>query len=170
MKTLLLPDDYATGAVFSLCRTWRYSLWRRWKAKEAARMCAVIGLNPSTADETLDDPTIRRCINFARAWGYDGLYMLNAYAFRATDPKDMQAAENPVGPDNDRFIAEVTAASELVLAAWGVHCQTSRANRVCELVNKPIFCLGKTKAGCPKHPLYIRADTMPTLFWQPTTT
>jgi hypothetical protein len=141
-----------------------------WKSKDTPRMCAFIGLNPSTADETLNDPTIRRCINFAKDWGYDGLYMLNAYAFRSTDPKNMQAAANPVGPDNDRFIAEITAKAELVLAAWGVHCEISRADRVCQLVNKPVYCLGKTKVGNPRHPLYIRADTAPTLFWQPNLT
>ena len=85
------------GARFSESRTHRYALWRIWE--KGAPMVMFVGLNPSTADETQDDPTIRRCIDFAKRWGYGGLYMLNIFAFRATNPKDMKAAADPVGPD-----------------------------------------------------------------------
>ena len=73
-------DDWANGAAFSVCRTWRYALWRRWNVGLSCDMVAFVGLNPSYADESINDPTIRRCINFAKDWGFEGIYMLNAYA------------------------------------------------------------------------------------------
>ncbi len=154
-----------SGAEFSPCRTWRYTLWRIWDP--ALPYLAVIGLNPSTADETLDDPTIRRCIGFAKRWGYGGYYMLNCYAFRATKPADMKAAADPVGLGNDEAIARISAAAGKVLAAWGVHCDPSREADVCRLVNRPLYCLGFTKGGRPRHPLYLRGDAEPQLFFVP---
>jgi hypothetical protein len=122
-------------------------------------------LNPSTADATLDDPTIRRCIGFARAGGFGGLQVLNLFAFRATDPTDMKAARDPVGPDNDTHIlAAITAAaaaSAPVIAAWGVHgALNGRDDEVRKLslecgVN--LMCLGSTKGNHPRHPLYVAA-------------
>lgn len=159
--------DWCSGALFSECRTWRYGLWRRWDWPRC-RMVAFVGLNPSTADESSDDPTIRRCKNFAKAWGFDGMYMLNAYAFRATDPQDMKVASDPVGPDNDRWLHRYGNIAEFVIAAWGVHCEPNRERSVCETIGKPVMCLGRTQAGRPKHPLYLRADTQPEPFWQPT--
>lgn len=120
-----------------------------------------IGLNPSTADETVNDPTIRRCIRFAKDWGYDGIIMMNAYAFRATNPKDMLAAADPVGPGNDEALAYRRPQVGLIIAAWGTHCSEEREARVRAVIGKTIYCLGRTKAGRPKHPLYLRADTTP---------
>jgi len=125
-----------------------------------------IGLNPSTADETKDDPTIRRCIRFAKDWGYGGVLMMNAYAFRATNPKDMKAVEDPVGPDNDEAFGYRRTQVGLIVAAWGNHCESSRATKVCHLIGKPIHCLGRTKSGQPKHPLYLKADTELELYWE----
>lgn len=156
-------DDYASGAVFSPCRTWRYVLWRRWQ-RENLRQAMFIGLNPSTADERQDDPTIRRCIRFCRDWGYGGYVMMNAYGFRATDPKVMQAASDPVGPGNDEALRTEQHHVELIVAAWGVHITEARQRRIMEIIEKPIYCLGTTKAGRPRHPLYIAADTTPVLF------
>lgn len=153
MKTLC---DNAS-ATFSDCRTWRYVLWRRWDKNKL--MAAFIGLNPSTADEITDDPTIRRCCDFARRWGFGGIYMLNLFAFRATDPKEMKAAQDPIGPDNDRCIAVCAFKAEKVIFCWGNH--GAHLGRGKEIMGKigPAECFGFTKAGEPKHPLYLRADS-----------
>ncbi len=161
-QTLFDQSANLRGAEFSPCRTWRYTLWRIWEPE--LPYLAVIGLNPSTADETLDDPTIRRCIGFARRWGFGGYYMLNCYGFRSTDPRGMKAAADPIGPGNDEAIARISAKAGMVVAAWGVHCELSREAGVCQLVNRPLYCFGTTKAGRPRHPLYIRNDVDPEIF------
>lgn len=155
------------GAEFSDCRTHRYALWRRWQWQGFANQVMFIGLNPSTADETEDDPTIRRCIRFAKDWDYGGLLMMNAFAFRATDPKDMKSASDPVGPANDEAFGQRRSQVGLIVAAWGVHCPLEREIAVCLAIGKTIHCLGRTKNGRPKHPLYLRADTKPEVFWTP---
>lgn len=155
------------GAEFSPCRTWRYALWRQWDWQGYGNQVMFIGLNPSTADERADDPTVRRCIRFAQHWGYGGMLMMNAFAFRATDPKDMLTAEDPVGPGNDEALAYRRSQVGLIVAAWGVNCPQEREQRVCEVIGQPIWCLGKTKQGRPKHPLYLSRDTRRELFWTP---
>lgn len=148
-----------TGAQFSPCRLYRYSLWRVWD--EDYPKCAFIGLNPSTADETKDDPTIRKCIGFAKAWGYGGLFMLNAFALRATDPKVMKAHAEPIGPENDHVLSIYAEETPLVVAAWGVDGKhRNRCRDVRRLIGK-LHHLGLTKDGQPKHPLYLRGDTKP---------
>lgn len=159
------------AAIFSPCRTWRYSLTREWE-KDRGRL-VVIGLNPSTADETQDDPTIRRCIGYAKRWHYGALLMLNLFAFRATDPRDMKAAADPVGPDNDEFLTVCTVGEPTVLCAWGAHgAFRDRGLAVVQALTlgtrergvgapRNLFVLGTTKAGQPKHPLYLRADLEP---------
>lgn len=169
-QTLLFEKrKIESGATFSECRKYRWTLWRRWDSDLPP--CVFIGLNPSTADETEDDPTIRRCINFAASWNCGGLIMLNAYGYRATDPRVMKQQYDPVGVDNSIAIqvtAQTTAdAGGVLIAAWGNHCDERREREVCELINRPIECLGKTKSGRPKHPLYLRADTKRELFWEP---
>jgi hypothetical protein len=151
-----------SGAGFSPCGTWRYTLWRQWGDGEG--IAAFIGLNPSTADECQDDPTVRRCINFARQWGYGGMVMLNIFAYRATDPKLMKAAKDPVGPLNDEVLRERCGAADVAVACWGTHgAHQGRAADVAgALVG--LSCLGLTKAGHPKHPLYLRGDTEPITF------
>jgi len=150
------------SAVFSPCRTWRYSIYRIWD--ETKPLLAVVGLNPSTADETLDDPTIRRCIRFARDWGYGGLVMLNLFAFRSTDPAGLRSAQDPIGPDNDQHLLKETEGRR-ALCAWGTHgVLQGRGATVAALlktVGRELVCLGRTKGGHPKHPLYIRADQQP---------
>jgi len=163
MQLSLINVD-ASGAVLSECRTWRYGLWRIWDAD--LPMMAFCGLNPSTADENKDDPTIRRCVNFSKDWGYGGLYMLNAYGYRATDPADMKRAIDPVGPDNDRWLTHFAERSALVIAAWGVHCSAERESEVYQLLNQNVYCLGTTKAGHPRHPLYLK-KTSERIPWQP---
>ena len=153
------------GAEFSDCGRYRYRLWRNWSA--FGRVVAFIGLNPSTADAEKDDPTIRRCIGFAKAWGFDGLVMLNAFAFRATDPAVLLHQQKPNGDGNNLAIRTACEHAAAVIAAWGVHCPINRAEAVCQLVNRPIHCLGRTKDGHPRHPLYVKGDTPRELFWSP---
>lgn len=140
-------------ASFSPCRAYRYDLTRSWY--EGYGEVAFIGVNPSTADETKDDPTIRRCIGFAKSWGFSGLHMLNLFAFRATDPKDMKKADDPIGPDNDAYILSVANECTAIIAAWGVNgTHRGRDKQVRELV-KDLNVLRLTKAGHPCHPLYL---------------
>lgn len=151
------------SAYFSPCRTWRYSLTRDVAPLTGEGTVVFIGLNPSTADEEQDDPTIRRCVRFARDWGFARLKMLNLYAYRSTDPRGLRDATDPVGPDNNCTIAKVCGGSDLVVAAWGVHGEPERVAQVLELVTAPV-ALGLTKNGAPRHPLYVRADTLPVPF------
>jgi hypothetical protein len=140
------------GAEFSDDRVYRYTLWREWGNKTVA----FIGLNPSTADENIDDPTIRRCINFAKSWGFGRMVMLNLFAFRATDPRDMKACQEPIGPENDKTLEGVSYSSDLVVCAWGVHgAHIDRGDEVTGMLLRrgiELHCLGRTTKGYPKHP------------------
>lgn len=162
--TLFKLSDYNAGAEFSDDRAHRYTLWRIWNKDKP--FVAFIGLNPSTADEIKNDSTITRCENFAFEWKYGGLFMLNIFAFRATDPRRMKAAPDPVGPDNDAHILRVADKAGLIVAAWGNHGEfLDRGREVCQLLDaREIHCLGITKAGTPKHPLYLKANLKPVLF------
>lgn len=149
------------AAEFSDCRTYRYVLSRIWDRSE--RSVTFIGLNPSTADETEDDPTIRRCIGFAKAWGYGGLIMANLFAYRATFPSDMKAAPDPIGSGNDSWLRHL-ADNSLVIAAWGNHgSYMNRAADVRRMLSE-LYCLKLNGSGEPAHPLYLKADLMPTPF------
>lgn len=155
----MLFDD--TGATFSDDRRHRYDLWRTWD-KRLPRFI-VIGLNPSTADETEDDPTIRRCIGFAFRERMGGLVMLNLFGFRATDPKVMRAESEPIGPHNDATIARwVTTPGAIVVAAWGVNgSHRDRDVQVCAAIHAldvEVLCFGTSAGGFPLHPLYLPAD------------
>lgn len=160
-----MHELHRDGASFSPDRLYRYKLWRGLgdSARGAfVKPLVVIGLNPSTADEMNDDPTIRRLRAFATREGFDKLIMLNLFAFRATEPNNMKIAADPVGPFNDSVI-ESTCKDRTVLCAWGVHGKfKNRAEAVMKLLRaveaKPV-CLGKTKAGDPKHPLYLASET-----------
>lgn len=154
-------------AIFSPDRVHRYVLTR--KVGEQYTALVGVGLNPSTADAFKNDPTITRGVGFARREGC-GLYiMLNSDAYRATDPKDLfAAAANGVdvaGPMNDaaiQFVLALLEPGDIFLAAWGVHVRRGRADRVAELARAakiPMSCLGTTKDGAPKHPLYLAAGT-----------
>lgn len=154
-----------SGAAFSECDRYRWALWRRWEPTGALM---VIGLNPSTADEHANDPTIRRCIRFAADLGYGSLWMLNLFAFRATDPRVMKREADPVGRMNDETLVTYAMRAGLVLAAWGTHGgHKARDLDVLELLYAngiKVHCLGETKHGHPRHPLYLRSDTKPAEF------
>jgi hypothetical protein len=124
-------------------------------------------LNPSTADDTRDDPTIRRCVAFSKAWGYPGLIVVNLYALRATNPTQLWTAADPIGPRNDTTLQEVMdTASGKVVAAWGAHARPTRVARLRDLTTVPMWCLGTTKAGAPRHPLYVSGHATLKL-WMP---
>lgn len=145
--------------IFSPCRTYRYSLWREWIGGDGYAM--FVGLNPSTADETQDDPTIRRCVAFAQAWGYAGLCMTNLFAFRATEPKDMRSAPSPIGPENDSVLLAAASNAGVIVAAWGVNgTHMGRDAEVRELL-PDMHVLALTKDGHPGHPLYLRKTLTP---------
>lgn len=155
-------ESQPSGALFSPDRVWRYALWRDTGCGKGSMV--VVGLNPSTADESANDPTIRRCIGFASSWGFRTLVVANLFAFRATKPPDMRRAVDPVGPENDRWLAHVSQQADLTLAAWGNNgLWNARAASVMSMLRDP-KCLGVTKKGAPVHPLYIRGDTMPVPF------
>lgn len=148
------------SAVISPCGLYRYKLERTWHSPllgERDRRIVFIGLNPSTADGMQDDPTIRRCINFAKAWGYSGLVMLNLFAFRSTDPKGLLTAADPVGPENDATLMSETVMREVV-ACWGACGHAERIAAVLRHLPANPKCLGKTKDGLPRHPLYVKGD------------
>ena len=123
-----------------------------------------IGLNPSTADETKDDPTIRRCVGFAKEWGYGAVCMANLFAYRATDPRVMKEAADPVGPDNDVWLERYAKDASLVVAAWGAYGEhQGRAKEVLKKV-EGVVCLGMTKGGYPRHPLYMLKTSRPQIY------
>ena len=156
----MTSDSMQREATLSSCRTYRYDLWRRWGAPTAG-YAMFVGLNPSTADEVEDDPTIRRCIGFARDWGYGALCMTNLFAFRATDPQVMKASSDPVGPLNDSTLLELSKRASVVIAAWGTHgAFLERGRNVCEFLPQ-LQCLKKTKHGFPSHPLYLKKSLRP---------
>lgn len=145
-------------AEFSDDGRYRYLLQRQWDS--TGRRCVFVMLNPSTADGSLDDPTIRRCVGFAKREGCAQLDVVNLYALRATRPVHLWEADDPVGPENDDWIMNVTLEmgygdDTLVIAAWGTHGKPDRVKRVLELVELPMVCLGLTKDGSPRHPLYL---------------
>jgi hypothetical protein len=153
----------SSSATFSRCRRYRYTLWRQWHRVDSAhcKYAMFIGLNPSTADEVRDDPTVRRCIGFAKAWGFDALCMTNLFAYRATDPQEMLAQADPVGPRNNRHLVDAAARAQIVVAAWGAHgIHRRRAARVTAML-PALHYLTLTKAGQPGHPLYLRSDLQP---------
>jgi len=147
------------NATFSDCRKYRYALWRTWDSEIPYAM--FVGLNPSTADETEDDPTIRRCLNYARDWGYGGLCMVNLFGFRATQPNDMKDASDPIGPDNDTYLITLAKDAGVIIAAWGNH--GSYLNRSSEIIKviPNIKCLRQNASGEPAHPLYQRKAATP---------
>jgi hypothetical protein len=144
----------AKATIFSGCRQYRYTLWREWIGGSGYAM--FIGLNPSTADEVNNDPTVRRCINFSKEWGYAGMFMMNIFAFRATDPHVMKAQADPVGEHNDFHLLNVAKNAGVIVAAWGVHgVHLDRESKVKSLLGNRLKCLRLTKEGHPAHPLYL---------------
>ncbi|QTG82583.1 DUF1643 domain-containing protein [Arthrobacter crystallopoietes] len=139
---------------------YRYELTRHWVVSDNPSMLTVVMLNPSTADATQDDPTIRRCIGLAKAAGAEGLRIVNLFALRSTDPGALAQANDPIGPENDEHILTAARESTRMVAAWSAHpFAARRANIVYEMLRNedvPLECWGTTKDGHPRHPLYLR--------------
>jgi hypothetical protein len=174
----VLLDPIYQNASFSPERVYRYTLTRIWRqpreqgeAFAGARYVAFIGLNPSTADETTDDPTVRRCIRFAQRWGLDAMVMLNLFAFRSVSPGVLKAHGAPVGLQNDAHIVNWCRGVELIVPCWGVHGVYLDRDREVQVLLEPFMdkvrVLGQTKAGFPRHPLYLAGETeLQTIGWK----
>lgn len=156
-------------AIISACGTYRYRLTRPAEQLLPQRATAVfLMLNPSTADATLDDPTIRRCRGFAKTWDCAGLIVANLYALRSTDPGGLWLHTDPVGPENDQHLAALAGEIGDVVCAWGVNAQADRVAAVTDVLRQAgarLWCLGMTKSGAPRHPLYVRGD-QPLIEWK----
>jgi len=150
------------SASFSRCKRYRYRLQRQWETTDDAKRVVFIGLNPSTADHQVDDPTIRRCMDFSQRWGYNVLTVINLFAFRTPYPEELKKATDPVGPYNFRHMHEVISAADLVIACWGRHGDMLEQNeRIAKKYSAQLYCLATNSDGSPAHPLYQRAKTRP---------
>lgn len=150
-------------AALSQCERYRYQLGRTWGDDTAPHLPFVM-LNPSTADAAQDDPTIRRCIGFAKDLGYSGLIVVNLYAWRATQPADLWKTDDPVGPGNDSWLFETFQRDRLVIAAWGGNARPERVElvtRMARACGARLHALGVTKDGQPRHPLYLPKSARP---------
>lgn len=148
-----------TGAKFSKCRIYRYALWRVWD--KSLPFVMFIGLNPSTADETKNDPTIKRCIGFAKDWGYGGVYVVNLFAFRATLPKEMKLADKPIGPRNMSWLTKTSEKCDMIVGAWGNDGDHLNQSAAVISAFPKMHCLNINKSGHPAHPLYQKASVKP---------
>lgn len=160
--------DYAgprAGAVLSEDGRYRYELWRTWDFGECV---TFVMLNPSTADAFVDDPTIRRCVGFAKLWGFAAVRVLNLFAWRATDPAELLTIDDPIGVDNDAHLRRrAWSSTSPMVAAWGAHpLARERARQVDQAMYVRWSCLGTTVDGSPRHPLYVRKDA-PLIEWSP---
>ena len=149
-------------ANFSSCRKYRYSLSRIWDKQK--KLVLFIGLNPSTADEEVDDPTIRRCSGYAQKWGYGGLIMVNLFAYRTTLPSNLKKVKYPVGSDNDKYIMKLSKKADITVAAWGNNGNLYRRNKQVLSLVPNLMCLKVNKSGQPAHPLYLNKDLQLTKF------
>ncbi len=155
--------DAPSTAVYSDCECYRYSLTRVWNP--AGRKALFVMLNPSTATEVQNDPTVERCERRARTLGFGAFQVTNIFAWRDTDPRKMRAAADPIGPENDDAILAGVDWADQIVAAWGTHgTHLERGPAVEQLLRgtkQPLFHLGLTKDGHPKHPLYIAYSQQP---------
>jgi hypothetical protein len=157
-------SEVESDAILSECGRYRYLLRRWWNP--AVVPLVFVMLNPSTADATMDDPTIRRCMGFAKRDGYGGILVGNLYAYRATKPADLWKTEDPVGPDNDVYLRRLASSARVhdmpVVAAWGASARPERVERVLgiESMREVLCSFGVTKAGHPRHPLYLPGNSV----------
>jgi hypothetical protein len=152
-------------ACFSRCGLYRYALGRRWDS--GAGIVMFVALNPSTADETRDDPTVRRCVRFARDWGFGGLVIRNLFAYRSTDPVALGTVPDPVGPENDSWLAYFRRSARLTVVAWGTRGGLFGRDAAVLSMLGNVCSLGRTKSGAPRHPLYLPSSTVPAPYDDP---
>jgi hypothetical protein len=150
-----------TGAIFDPTGTYRYSLWRSWD--ESAPRIGFVMLNPNCADAVRDDPTIRRCIGFARSWNFGGLEVVNLFAYRTAHPIELRRVCDPIGAENDAYLATLSQRVDQIVLAWGNGGKLQNRDRTVLSLLSPanLCCLGMTQSGQPRHPLYLRRDVMP---------
>ena len=176
---MFVAPPAAPLATWSPCKRYRYTLRRTWSRAESypdgpIRLVTWILLNPSTADEKADDPTIRRCIEYSKTWRFDGLIIVNAYALRSTDPKGLWTVEDPNGPENDAAIISACRESAVtyngksvgrVVCGWGANLRNDRRDALAKLlVGVDLSALKVNANGSPAHPLYQRSDMVPRPF------
>jgi len=147
-----------SGAVFSKDRKYRYVLWRIWDRTKPSVM--FIGLNPSNANETNDDPTIRRVVRFARDWGYGSVYMKNLFAYITPDPDELLKCDDPVGYNNRWLKDTEVSKCDLVIFAWGSFNVAGRDKEVIKMFPEGM-ALKINKDGSPAHPLYLKGNLKP---------
>lgn len=147
------------AAEVSDCKQYRYSLRRVWEPNKPKVM--FVCLNPSTADGVLDDPTIRKCVCFAKAWGYGGLYMGNLFSYRTKSPTELYSVIDPIGPDTDYWLSTLSKDASLIVAAWGNHgSYLDRSEQVRKLFSQLSY-IKMNKSGEPAHPLYLPGEHRP---------
>ncbi len=158
-----VKTDATQNAVISQCEKYRYTLYRAWDKSKPKVM--FIMLNPSTADATFDDPTIRRCIGFAKSWGFGSLYVGNLFAYRATNPKSLFLTDNPIGENNKYWLDKMVSLSDKVVCAWGnspILKRFQKTNKNDEyqplLGYQNLHYIDLSNDGTPKHPLYLKGD------------
>ena len=139
-------------------KIYRYTLSRTWDSTKPTVL--FIGLNPSIADENIDDPTVTRCINFAKDWGYGTLLMANLFAFRSTYPKEIYLIDDPIGKDNDHYILECVKQSDLIIACWGNNGTYMDREKIIKELVPNLYCLQKNKNGTPHHPLRLSREKL----------
>ena len=153
-------------ALISDCKKYRYKLSRQWNRDGS--MIMFIMLNPSTADADIDDPTIRRCISFAKSWGAGGFYVGNLFAYRSKTPKDLLSALDPIGEENKNHLNDMLNDSVFAVCAWGNFpiIKKLKPETLNFLKNKhvPFRCIDTSINGTPKHPLYLKGDLKPLIF------
>ena len=154
-----MKKDTTRNAIISADGKYRYQLSRIWDEEKPNIL--FIMLNPSTADADVDDPTIRRVMNFSKSWGYGGVFVCNLYAFRSTDPKALRHTDDPVGEDNIEHIKELIGVTERVVYAWGNN--KKEPEWLSSLVDTP-YCIDISKKGVPRHPLYLKSELHPKLY------
>lgn len=155
-----LPKDLVRDATFSEDRVYRYELVRSTGYPNQA-LVNFVGLNPSTADESYDDPTVRRLIGFARRQAFGSLILTNLFAFRVTDPRALKIAADPIGPENFTYLTAAARSAQCIVPCWGAHgTLRNRGREVLELLQRlgDIRVFGLTKCGEPVHPLYLACD------------
>lgn len=156
---LIARGDTVSGAIFDRSGKFRYALWRVWE-KTQPHICFVL-LNPSTADHRRNDPTITRCLKFARRFQFGAVNIVNLFALRSTDSSRLYKVRDPIGSHNDRFIELALNASDVIVFAWGNHgllADRHSSVRASLGEKRTSYCFGLTKQGQPRHPLYLRAD------------
>lgn len=170
MTTLSQPvfpyaeDPAWPRAVFDATAQYRYWWARRWNPSDP--VLHFLMLNPSTADADHSDPTVTRCHHYAEAWGFGTLIVTNIFAYRSTDPHALITVTDPVGPDTDAWILRAVQAAHQTIVAWGTHgaIHDRHSQVLALLAGHPLYALGLSRAGFPRHPLYLPRTARPVLY------